>query len=466
MVLYIKLGQEVEQEVLRKGKPNKLGFGSYKADNTELIRPYQQESSNPIGRAYPMGIVSGAPTVYDPRAGIKEDPVVMLLKRILGMKTVVDKAPDAGFKNNLPFGGGGDSGMGGGGGGNVVVGNTLGQMPAGQRPNEYQDSELSSDASTTVQQRIGNWLDRVKLALDNFMWEKDSSVIEGSAFGGSIYGTATQGSEYGTATQGTEYGTASEYGSEYSLPVMPGVYNPVDDLEILHDMYSTVMKASLAENEAMRKKFGEINAYYGAMAIAIGLAPYEVMASLQNADHEEKKELANEIFEAFKANVIEQAAEMNRNKKEVVDVAVGPDREKRRASVLIENLRKKLRRDYSAPTSTAIWKDKAPIGPGQRRPGFPETPRIIGPEYGPRNRRRPLPTGLTINTGINQYEPYELSSSKLRRDMQFRMDWYINPKSSSSTSSSGSSFAPSPTDGRRESGKRTSPVTTRSKGKK
>lgn len=50
--------------------------------------------------------------------------------------------------------------------------------------------------------------------------------------------------------------------------------------------------------------------------------------------------------------------------------------------------------------------------------------------------------------------------------MQFRMDWYINPKSSSSTSSSGSSFAPSPTDGRRESGKRTSPVTTRSKGKK
>lgn len=427
------------------------GFGSYKADNTELIRPYQQESSSPIGRGYPISVISGAPTVYDPRAGIKEDPVVVLLKKILGMKTVVDKAPDAGFMSNEQVYVGGDSGMGGGGGGNVVVGNTL--MPAGQRPNEYQDSELSSDTPTTAQQRIGNWLDRVKLALNNFMWEKDSSVIEGSAFGGSIYGTATQG---------TEYGTASEYGSEYSLPVMPSLYNPVDDLEILHDMYSTVMKASLAENEAMRKKFGEINAYYGAMAIAIGLAPYEVMASLNSADHEEKKELANEIFEAFKANVIEQAAEMNRNKKEVVDVAVGPDREKRRASVLIENLRKKLRRDYSAPTSTAIWKDKAPIGPGQRRPGFPETPRIIGPEYGPRNRRRPLPTGLTINTGINQYEPYP-ESNKLRRDMQFRMDWDVpSPK----TASSNSSFAPSPTDRRRESGKRTSPVTTRSKGKK
>jgi len=45
------------------------GFGSYKADNTETIRPYQQEASSPIGRAYPMGIVSGAPTVYDPIAG-------------------------------------------------------------------------------------------------------------------------------------------------------------------------------------------------------------------------------------------------------------------------------------------------------------------------------------------------------------------------------------------------------------
>jgi hypothetical protein len=45
------------------------GFRSYKADNTELIRPYQQEASSPIGRGYPISVVSGAPTVYDPRAG-------------------------------------------------------------------------------------------------------------------------------------------------------------------------------------------------------------------------------------------------------------------------------------------------------------------------------------------------------------------------------------------------------------
>lgn len=77
------------------------GFGSYKADNTDTLRPYQQESSSPIGRAYPMGIVSGAPTVYDPRAGIQEDPVVVLLKKVLGMKTVVEKKPDAGFMTTV-----------------------------------------------------------------------------------------------------------------------------------------------------------------------------------------------------------------------------------------------------------------------------------------------------------------------------------------------------------------------------
>ena len=62
------------------------GFGSYRADNTELIRPYQQENSSPIGRAYPMGIVSGRPTVYDPRAGIREDPVVTVRRSLTNMR--------------------------------------------------------------------------------------------------------------------------------------------------------------------------------------------------------------------------------------------------------------------------------------------------------------------------------------------------------------------------------------------
>jgi hypothetical protein len=77
------------------------GFGSYKADNTETIRPYQQESASPIGRGYSMGIVSGAPTFYDPYAGQKEDPVVMLLRQLLKQKNPVENKPvDAGFKNN------------------------------------------------------------------------------------------------------------------------------------------------------------------------------------------------------------------------------------------------------------------------------------------------------------------------------------------------------------------------------
>jgi len=86
-----------------------------------------------------MGIVSGAPTVYDPRAGIQEDPVLVLLKKLLGKQPpVVTKAPDAGFRNNeqvYPTSGQAlelpgrtlgaapaDRGLGGGGGGDVVVG--------------------------------------------------------------------------------------------------------------------------------------------------------------------------------------------------------------------------------------------------------------------------------------------------------------------------------------------------------
>jgi len=444
----IKLDQVLEQEVLRKGKPNKLGFGSYKADNTELIRPYQQESSSPIGRGYPMGIVSGAPTVFDPRAGIQEDPIVTLLKKLLGQKPVVHKAPDAGFKSNdqvYPTSGQSldlpgrtlgaapaDRGLGGGGGGDV-----------------YADSVLSQ-ADTAAGEKVMGWLKRVGVALNNFMWEDDPSVIESSAFG-SVYGTASEGSS-----------SEGGMGLMYTSPTTQS-----DDLAVLHEMFDMVMSASLAENAAMRKEFGEINAYYGGMALAIGLSPYEVMRSLNaSATREDRQELANEIFAAFEANVMEQAAAMRAASVELsvhsrppIDIPgnVG----KRRASVLIENLRKRIHRDYSAPTTKGVYKDQAPIGPGQRKPGFPEPPRIIGPIQGPRNRRRPLPTGLTINTGINQYEPYQPNSSRKRMDGGFRMDWNVPPKSSSS----GSSFAPSPTDRRKESGKRTSPVATRSKKK-
>lgn len=263
-----------------------------------------------------------------------------------------------------------------------LPGRTLGAAPADR--DVYADSVLSQ-ADTTAGDKVVNWLNRIGAALNTFMWEDDDpSVIESSAFG-SVYGTASEGS--------------SSAGSEY-MGVMPAMPTAQSDLEVLHDMFSMVMKASLAENESMRKKFGEINAYYGAMAISIGLSPYEVMASLSTtATREERQELANEIFKAFKADVMEKAAsmrgapaELSVHKRPSIDIPgnVG----KRRASVLIENLRKRIHRDYSAPTSVGIYKDQAPIGPGQRKPGFPGAPRAI-PTKVKKGRR-----DLQVDTGV------------------------------------------------------------------
>jgi hypothetical protein len=165
------------------------GFGSYQADNTETIRPYQQEASSPFGRGYPMSVVSGAPTVYDPRAGIKEDPVVVLLKKILGMKTVVEKAPDAGFRSNVYVEG---AETGPGGNGQVVLDRTLGEAP---RERVYDDStdygslnefksELAALSSATpsfksANDRIDEWFDDLK----DILQTRDVGVSTGSAFG-------------------------------------------------------------------------------------------------------------------------------------------------------------------------------------------------------------------------------------------------------------------------------------------
>ena len=104
-----------------------------------------------------MGIVSGRPTVYDPRAGIKEDPVVVLLKKILGMKTVVEKAPDAGFMKNDQVYVGGDSGIGGGGGGDVVVGDASTDYGS---LNEFK-SELARLSAPTEYMSVQSWLDNI-----------------------------------------------------------------------------------------------------------------------------------------------------------------------------------------------------------------------------------------------------------------------------------------------------------------
>jgi hypothetical protein len=107
------------------------GYGGYQADNTDVMRPYQQQGASPIGRGYPITVISGDPTFFTP--DVKEDPIITLLKMLVnqGRKVVKEKEPDAGFRNNLPVfppeGPAGDPPNAGG--------NALGAVPAGDMPN-------------------------------------------------------------------------------------------------------------------------------------------------------------------------------------------------------------------------------------------------------------------------------------------------------------------------------------------
>jgi len=171
------------------------GFGSYKADNTELIRPYQQESSSPIGRGYPMGIVSGAPTVFDPRAGIQEDPVVALLKQLLGQKPVVEKARDAGFRSNeqvYPTSGQAleapgrtlgaapaDRGLGGGGGGDVVYPN-IDVKEETSKMNQPTPIQLNIPDITSEQRSM---LNTIVARLGEIVGRGGAAITAGATFG-------------------------------------------------------------------------------------------------------------------------------------------------------------------------------------------------------------------------------------------------------------------------------------------
>ncbi len=171
------------------------GYGSYQADNTATMRPYQQQSASPIGRGYPITVISGGPTFFTP--DVKEDPIVTLLKMLVdqGKKVVAEKEPDAGFRNNLPVfppeGPAGDP--------QPAGGRALGAVPVGDRPNAgpgsdsfYTVSEGSTDYGSLNEFKpelaqlvnIDRWADNVKNELTaSILGKEDVGVQTGPAFG-------------------------------------------------------------------------------------------------------------------------------------------------------------------------------------------------------------------------------------------------------------------------------------------
>lgn len=286
------------------------GFGSYKADNTETIRPYQQEASSPIGRGYPMGIVSGAPTVYDPRAGIKEDPVVVLLKKILGMKTVVDKAPDAGFMSNKQVYVGGDYGMGGGGGGNVVVGNTLGQAPAKR---VYDDSTVVPSSSNSFKSAIGT-SERV---YDDSTVAPSSSNSFKSAIGKSSSLNVDTSIDYSGMGLSEVYeqrwddwidvvGDALDEGSFYGLEKSAivgseGADSRLEALEQLDDILLELRILDLDSDRGMVRRYRNSDVYYAGLAELTGEISFdEAYGKLLTATDEDRITLRREILDYLK----------------------------------------------------------------------------------------------------------------------------------------------------------------------
>ena len=281
------------------------GFGSYKADNTELIRPYQQESSSPIGRGYPMGIVSGAPTVYDPRAGIQEDPVVVLLKKLLGMKSpVVTKAPDAGFRSNeqvYPTSGQAlelpgrtlgaapaDRGLGGGGGGSVVE---SASTDYGSSLNKYK-SELaglsSATPSTTASFKSAEGSSSLNVDTD-ISYSSLSEVYE-------------QRWDDWIDVIGSALDEGSFYGLEKSAIVGSERYDPrLEALEQLDDILLELRILNLDSDRGMSRRYRNSDVYYAGLAELTGEISFDdTFAYLVQASDEERIAARKEILDKLK----------------------------------------------------------------------------------------------------------------------------------------------------------------------
>lgn len=255
-----------------------------------------------------MGIVSGRPTVYDPRAGIKEDPVVVLLKKILGMKTVVEKAPDAGFMSNEQVYVGSDSGIGGGGGGNVVVGNTLGQAP---KERVYDDSTDYGSDLNKLKSELGELSSANPSTVDSFRSADGSSSLnvdtDISYSGMGLSEVYEQRWDDWIDVVGDALDEGSFYGLEKSAIVGSERYDPrLEALETLDDILLDLRILNLDSDRGMIRRYRNSDVYYAGLAELTGEISFdETYAYLVQASDEERIAVRKEILDKLKERGIE-----------------------------------------------------------------------------------------------------------------------------------------------------------------
>ena len=415
----IKLGQVLEQEVLRKGKPNKLGFGSYKADNTELIRPYQQESSSPIGRGYPMSVVSGAPTVFDPRAGIQEDPIVMLLKKLLGEKPVVQKAPDAGFKSNeqvYPTSGQALE----------APGRTLGAKPA----------SLAGSTDYGSLNQFKSELANLSSATESFKTADSSSLNVNTTINYSGLSSGQKSFEDAWADWVTDLQDAldgADYeGLEKNVATNGLDKRALDIIQTLDDILLETRVLNLDSDSAMGRRFKSSNVYYAGLAALTGEytfgQAFDMLTKTDNLRLDRQR-----IIDAVKERGIE-----------VAESALAGNITSSGSSLGIDDAAEYAK--YRKSSSGSFG--------GSLPSPLPSSGSFGGSLPSPLPGMQP---GATATRPLTIVQPSSSSGSSVGK---FRFG-----SSKSGSSKSGSIFVPS-NDGRKERGRRTSPVNTRSKKKK
>jgi len=221
------------------------------------------------------------------------------------MKTVVEKAPDAGFKNNLPFGGGGDSALGGGGGGNVVV-HYLSQA------NNPAERALDDDSSD-----YGPFLNKFKSELAGLSSATPSTIDSfKSATGKSSSIDVDTTISYGGLSEVYEKrfdnwvddlrealnDVNSYYGIEKSALVgSEGSNDSLERIEELDDLLLELRILNLESDRGMVRRYRNADVYYSGLAELTGEISFDdAFRRLVQASDEERIALRKEIIDRLK----------------------------------------------------------------------------------------------------------------------------------------------------------------------